>query len=220
MSERDYYDILGLRFDADGTTVNRTYWLLARKYQAQADSDPQAHRMLDDLNEAYGVLGTPVLREAYDLAHPELADPDSASPPGRGGAAVRLATAFTAILLGVAHARHKRSGAPAEPSAAVDPGVDAMATPAVAHRRSAQEPLSASIVRGRGTSADELRASTASMVHRWRSTVAVANPEAGETERGPDPTLVDIFRSEEEVETPSEPLSAVLDVLRGSRHPV
>ena len=65
MSERDYYEILGLNADADGTTVNKTYWNLARKYQALATSDPRAHTMLDELNEAYNVLGTPALRDEY-----------------------------------------------------------------------------------------------------------------------------------------------------------
>lgn len=272
MSERDYYEILGLRFDADGTAVNRTYWLLARKYQAQADSDPRAHHMLDELNEAYGVLGTPVLREAYDAAHPELAHADPEQQTGWDGLTVASAGAFAvgaqvparprgtlqigaaapygavallgaigaggglwagssllavlgaggAILLGAAYARHNET-APWHGAVITraDPGVDATATPRADARGSVDEPLSASIVRRRDASADELRLSTASMVGRWRDTVAAgANRERGDAGHGPDPTLVDIFRSEEELEAQSEPLSAVLDVLRGSRHSV
>ena len=66
MSERNYYDVLGISPGADGTTVNRAYWQLARKYQGLEASDPRSHTMLDELNEAYTTLGTPILREAYD----------------------------------------------------------------------------------------------------------------------------------------------------------
>jgi hypothetical protein len=48
----------------------------------------------------------------------------------------------------------------------------------------------------------------------------VTAPDADDAANRPDGTLVDIFRSEDELERSSEPLSAVLDVLRGSRHPV
>ncbi len=66
MSDRDYYEILGLTPRADGTMVDQSYWHLARKYQALAVTNARARYMLDDLNEAYGVLGTPTLRRQYD----------------------------------------------------------------------------------------------------------------------------------------------------------
>ena len=66
MSDRDYYEILGLTPKADGTMVDQSYWHLARKYQALAVTNARARYMLDDLNEAYGVLGTPTLRRQYD----------------------------------------------------------------------------------------------------------------------------------------------------------
>lgn len=66
MSDRDYYEIMGLMPGADGAMVDQAYWHLARKYQALATTNPRAHQMLDDLNEAYGVLGTPRLRSQYD----------------------------------------------------------------------------------------------------------------------------------------------------------
>lgn len=66
MSDRDYYEILGLTPGADGAMVDQAYWHLARKYQAQAATDPRGHALLDALNEAYGVLGNPRLREQYD----------------------------------------------------------------------------------------------------------------------------------------------------------
>jgi hypothetical protein len=66
MSDRDYYEILGLTPRADGAMVDQAYWHLARKYQQMAATDARAQYMLDELNEAYGVLGTPRLREQYD----------------------------------------------------------------------------------------------------------------------------------------------------------
>jgi hypothetical protein len=66
MSDRDYYEILGLTPDADGAMVDQAYWHLARKYQSLAATNPRASQMLDELNEAYGVVGSPKLREQYD----------------------------------------------------------------------------------------------------------------------------------------------------------
>ena len=66
MSNRDYYEILGLMPGADGAMVDQAYWHCARKCQKAAVADPRARQQLDDLNEAYGVLGTPRLRAQYD----------------------------------------------------------------------------------------------------------------------------------------------------------
>jgi hypothetical protein len=66
MSDRDYYEILGLTPRADGPMVDQAYWHLVRKYQQLASTNYHAQRMIDELNEAYGVLGNPRLREQYD----------------------------------------------------------------------------------------------------------------------------------------------------------
>jgi hypothetical protein len=66
MTDRDYYEILGLTPQADGAMVDQAYWHLARKYQSLAATNARAQRLLDELNEAYGVLGNPKLREQYD----------------------------------------------------------------------------------------------------------------------------------------------------------
>jgi hypothetical protein len=66
MSDRDYYELLGLTPRADGAMVDQAYWHLARKYKMLAETNPHARTMLDELNEAYGVLGNPRLREQYD----------------------------------------------------------------------------------------------------------------------------------------------------------
>lgn len=66
MSDRDYYEILGITPRADGAMVDASYWHLVRKYQALAATNPRAQRLIDELNEAYGVLGNPRLRKQYD----------------------------------------------------------------------------------------------------------------------------------------------------------
>jgi len=66
MSDRDYYEILGLTPRADGAMVDAAYWHLVRKYQQLAATNPRAQRLIDELNEAYGVLGNPRLRKQYD----------------------------------------------------------------------------------------------------------------------------------------------------------
>ena len=66
MSDRDYYEVLGLTPRADGAMVDQSYWHLARKYQSLSTTNAQGRRLLDELNEAYGVLGNPRLRQQYD----------------------------------------------------------------------------------------------------------------------------------------------------------
>lgn len=252
MSERDYYEILGLTNGADGTTVNKTYWNLARKYQALATSDPRAHSMLDELNEAYNVLGTPALRDDYDTNRPEPRSEEASvehysgsgrkafviSHFARYAAGVALAVAGAGIgiwagnlllavlgggagaLVAFAPVRHTLTAAwqkhAGQPETEESPAFSTERTHAADITPRFQQPLSASIVRRGGVPADELRTSTASMVGRWRANAATGS----ESQRAPDSTLVDIFRSEQEIDAQSEPLSAVLDVLRGSRSAV
>lgn len=275
MSDRDNYDILGLTSDADGTTVNRTYWHLARKYQALAPTDPRARLMLDELNDAYAVLGTPQLREEYDVsrraglaaapveidralrsygpARPNrtkasAADNTATGSTGSGelirhwapyGAVALLAAASLSIgafagnavlfaagacgalsLVAVA-ARHKLTHMwrflrvrRAVPSARAE----AQPNDSRIREGDATRTLSPSFARRRTAPVEDLHLSTASMVGRWRDS-ANAN-QAGNGGCKPDTTLVDIFQSERDVENPSEPLAAVLDILRGSRDPV
>ena len=66
MSDRDYYEVLGLTPRADGTMVDQAYWHLARKYQQLATTNARGRRLLEELNESYGVLGNPRLRKEYD----------------------------------------------------------------------------------------------------------------------------------------------------------
>lgn len=62
---KDYCLILQVHPEADAGMIEAAYWHLARRYNDQADTNPLAMAHLDDLNEAYSVLGTPSRREAY-----------------------------------------------------------------------------------------------------------------------------------------------------------
>ena len=64
-SFKDYFLILQVHPEADGAMVNAAYWHLARRYSEEAVADPSAKRKLDELNEAYSVLGSGESREEY-----------------------------------------------------------------------------------------------------------------------------------------------------------
>jgi curved DNA-binding protein CbpA len=192
MSDKNYYEILGVNAGADGTAVHRSYWQLARKYQSLAPADPRAAQMLDDLNEAYGVLGTPALREQYDAGLGHTATVHA----GRSARAPRRLDVARVLPW-----RRRDDGRPLPSDITKSP--DRPAAPPPAPRRA------------RGSQVDDLRSSTASIVGRWRKTAA---PDVLRT-KDPDTTLVDIFQSERAIEEPEEPLTAVLDVLRGSHEP-
>lgn len=62
---KDYCLTLQVHPEADAGMIEAAYWHLARRYNDRADTDPLAKAHLDELNEAYTVLGTPSKREAY-----------------------------------------------------------------------------------------------------------------------------------------------------------
>ncbi len=65
MPETDYYAILGVSHQAAQSEIKHSYRRLARKYHP--DLNQQAlDTYIKRLNEAYGVLGDPTKRAAYD----------------------------------------------------------------------------------------------------------------------------------------------------------
>jgi hypothetical protein len=63
---KDYYQVLRLHPDAAPQVVEQAYWALARRYSTALRTDPAAKWDLEELNEAYRVLGSPALRREYD----------------------------------------------------------------------------------------------------------------------------------------------------------
>ena len=62
---KDHFHTLQLHPEADARMVEAAYWYLARRYSADTRPSPSAIASLDDLNEAYSVLGSPSRRKDY-----------------------------------------------------------------------------------------------------------------------------------------------------------
>ena len=79
--EKDFYEILHLHPKADATMVDQAYWHLARLHSASIGEDYSKRTELDILNEAYGVIRSPVLRAQYDQQRKSLPDAGALSLP-------------------------------------------------------------------------------------------------------------------------------------------
>lgn len=280
MSDRDYYEILGLTPRADGAMVDQAYWHLARKYQGLAATNARAQYMLDELNEAYGVLGNPRLREQYDafrddvLVRQGMIEPVRSKPaenaraekpsaPARAPrklpriehapvyalAAIIATLAFAglwqgvsvllvgpALVAGLAIALSPLAKSRLDEANLSMPSMSMPAMPSMPALPTIQSPklsmpslsdASLGAPRDEGISADQLRVSTAATIARWRKSVglkqidpSLATPLDGPEASFVDTTLVDIVASERELDDTSEPLTAVLDILRGSNRSV
>ncbi len=87
---KDYCLILQVHPEADAAMVDAAYWHLAKRYNAATAYDPQAKAKLEELNEAYIVLGSAEKREAYmkvrtqvlgEGALPQAPGPMAPAPP-------------------------------------------------------------------------------------------------------------------------------------------
>jgi molecular chaperone DnaJ len=67
MAQRDYYEILGIRRDADPEEIKRSYRRLAMGYHPDRNpGDKEAEEKFKEASEAYEVLRDPEKREIYD----------------------------------------------------------------------------------------------------------------------------------------------------------
>ena len=67
MSDRSYYDVLGVSKDADAAQLKSAYRKAARTYHPDANpGDPTAESKFKEVGEAYSVLSDPEKRAAYD----------------------------------------------------------------------------------------------------------------------------------------------------------
>jgi molecular chaperone DnaJ len=64
MTERDYYDILGVTRGADPTTLKNAYRKLAKQYHP--DCEGGCEQTFKEINEAYAILSDPEKRAQYD----------------------------------------------------------------------------------------------------------------------------------------------------------
>lgn len=66
MSNRDYYDILGLHRSASEEEIKAAFRKLARQYHPDVNKEANAEEKFKEINEAYGVLSDPQKRSQYD----------------------------------------------------------------------------------------------------------------------------------------------------------
>jgi molecular chaperone DnaJ len=65
-AERDYYEVLGVRRDADGTAIKKAFRRLARELHPDVSEAPDAAERFKEAVEAYEVLSKTETRELYD----------------------------------------------------------------------------------------------------------------------------------------------------------
>jgi len=66
MEFKDYYEIMGVKRDADQNEIKRAYRKQARKYHPDVSKEPDAENRFKEVGEAYEVLKDPEKRAAYD----------------------------------------------------------------------------------------------------------------------------------------------------------
>lgn len=63
---RDYYEVLGVRRDADPEAIKHAYRALSRVHHPDVSADPEADERFHELSEAYSVLSRTESRRLYD----------------------------------------------------------------------------------------------------------------------------------------------------------
>jgi molecular chaperone DnaJ len=66
MTDRDYYDVLGVGRNANDDEIKSAFRKLARQYHPDVNKEPDAEERFKELNEAYGVLSDHDKRARYD----------------------------------------------------------------------------------------------------------------------------------------------------------
>jgi len=64
--KRDYYEVLGVKKDADQKEIKDTFRKLALKYHPDRNKEPDAEEKFKEIAEAYAVLSDPKKRKEYD----------------------------------------------------------------------------------------------------------------------------------------------------------
>ena len=66
MTQRDYYEVLGVPKNASNDDLKSAFRRLARQYHPDVNSEPDAEERFKEINEAYAVLSDADRRAAYD----------------------------------------------------------------------------------------------------------------------------------------------------------
>jgi molecular chaperone DnaJ len=67
VSERDYYEVLGVNRGVGDAEIKRAFRRLAQQWHPDVSTEPEAHERFKEINEAYQVLSDPQRRQAYDM---------------------------------------------------------------------------------------------------------------------------------------------------------
>ena len=88
MSQRDYYEVLGVEKNADEVKVKKAYKRLAMKFHPDrnADDKASAEKKFKEVRKAYDVISDPQKRQAYDqFGHAGVEQSAGGNPFGGGG---------------------------------------------------------------------------------------------------------------------------------------
>lgn len=86
MSDRDYYEVLGVNKGASADEIKKAYRRLAMKYHPDRNpGDKAAEEKFKEVGEAYAVLSDDQKRAAYDRFGKAGVDPNAAGGPGGFG---------------------------------------------------------------------------------------------------------------------------------------
>ncbi len=85
MSDRDYYEILGVSRTASEEEIRKAYRELARKYHPDVNKAPDAAEKFNEVQEAYDTLSDPEKRAKYDQFGRVRVEAGGASPWGEAG---------------------------------------------------------------------------------------------------------------------------------------
>ena len=82
--QRDAYEVLHVRTDADQIVVRAAYRALAGRYHPDNDARPSSTARMAELNAAYAQIGTPERRAVYDALQRHMSAMTTlAAPVGR-----------------------------------------------------------------------------------------------------------------------------------------
>ena len=99
MSDRSYYDILGVSKGVDAKELKSAYRKMAMKYHPDRNpDDPEAEAMFKEAGEAYSILSDPEKRAAYDRYGKAAFEQGGGGGPFGGGAGVDPADIFGDIF--------------------------------------------------------------------------------------------------------------------------
>lgn len=98
-TKRDYYEVLGIRKDADADAIKKAYRKLAVKYHPDKNpGDHEAEEKFKEISEAYEILSNPQKRQQYDQFGHRAFAPGGGMGGGFGGFNIDLEEALRVFM--------------------------------------------------------------------------------------------------------------------------